>query len=276
MAWPTEIHLWAAVSSPPEGCESARYFLFHGDQVLRWPDREDHWEPLPRQVWESGAWDIASMHCIGVSGAEALFAVDLRSAGSGLQFCGLRDLFGIAESAHFAMAGRASQIIAWHRTHQFCGRCGAPTSESERGRAKYCPSCRLSFYPRLSPSIIVLVTRGEEMLLARNVRWPAGRYSTLAGFVEPGETVEEALHREVHEEVGIEVTNLRYQGSQPWPFPNSLMVGFHADYGAGEIRLQREEIADARWFHFSALPEIPGRTAISRWLIDAYVEEVSG
>ena len=114
------------------------------------------------------------------------------------------------------------------------------------------------------------------MLLARNVRWPEDRYSTIAGFVEPGESVEETLHREVREEVGITVANIRYMGSQSWPFPNSLMLGYHADYAAGDILLQEDEIADARWFHHTNLPNIPGKTAISRWLIDAYLEEMMG
>jgi len=112
------------------------------------------------------------------------------------------------------------------------------------------------------------------VLLARNVRWPEGRYSTIAGFVEPGESVEETLHREVKEEVGITISNIRYMGSQSWPFPNSLMLGYHADYAAGDILLQEDEIADARWFHHENLPNIPGKTAISRWLIDAYLEEM--
>lgn len=135
-----------------------------------------------------------------------------------------------------------------------------------------CDDCGIHAYPRLSPSIIVLIHKGSQVLLARNQRFPKGMYSTLAGFVEPGESIEETLVREVKEEVGVNVHRLRYQGSQSWPFPNSLMLGFHAEYESGDIVLQEDEIADARWFDCDALPDIPGNVAISRWLIDAWLE----
>ena len=141
-------------------------------------------------------------------------------------------------------------------------------------RARVCSSCGLVCYPRLSPSIIVLVTRGDEMLLARNANWPTNMYSTLAGFVEPGESIEQTVHREVAEEVGIRVRNLRYLGSQSWPFPNSLMLGFHAEYAGGEIVCQESEIADARWFRYDDLPNVPPGTAISGWLMDEFIRAV--
>jgi NAD+ diphosphatase len=171
----------------------------------------------------------------------------------------------------FYLAGRAQQVIDWHRSHRFCGRCGTENEEHANDRAKQCPSCGLISYPRLSPSIIVLVTRGDEMLLARNAQWPTNMYSTLAGFVEPGESIEQTVHREVLEEVGLRVERLRYLGSQSWPFPNSLMLGFHAEYAGGEIVCQEDEIADARWFSADDLPNIPPKTAISRWLIDDFI-----
>ena len=135
-----------------------------------------------------------------------------------------------------------------------------------------CDECGIHAYPRLSPSIIVLIHKGQQVLLARNHRFPEGMYSTLAGFVEPGESIEETLVREVKEEVGVNVHKLQYLGSQSWPFPNSLMLGFHAEYESGDIELQEEEIADAQWFDCSALPNLPGGVAISRWLIDAYLD----
>ena len=186
----------------------------------------------------------------------------------------LRAWLGRVEPALFYLAGRALQLVDWHGSHQFCGRCGTAMEDHAQDRAKVCPECALVNYPRLSPSIIVLVTRGDEMLLARNANWPTGMYSTLAGFVEPGESIEQTLHREVEEEVGVRVRNLRYLGSQSWPFPNSLMLGFHAEYESGEIVCQEGEIADARWFRYDELPNVPPATAISRWLIDAFVEEV--
>ena len=113
------------------------------------------------------------------------------------------------------------------------------------------------------------------MLLARNARWPTGMYSTLAGFVEVGESIEQTVHREVQEEVGIQVDNLRYLGSQSWPFPNSLMLGFHAEYAGGDIVCQQSEIAEARWFRVDDLPNVPPATAISRWLIDDFIDQVN-
>ena len=135
-----------------------------------------------------------------------------------------------------------------------------------------CADCRIVNYPRLSPSIIVLITKGEEMLLARNANWPTNMYSTLAGFVEPGESIEQTVHREVHEEVGLRVENLKYFGSQSWPFPNSLMLGFHAEYRDGDIVCQPGEIADAQWFTKDTLPQTPPKTAISGWLIDEFIQ----
>lgn len=185
----------------------------------------------------------------------------------------LRSWLGRVESSLFYLAGRAKQIIEWNRDHAFCGRCGEETLDHPRDRAKVCRSCRLTVYPRLSPSIIVLVRNGDRMLLARNTQWTHGMFSTIAGFVEPGESIEQTVHREILEEVGIQVNNIQYMGSQPWPFPNSLMLGFHADYKGGEIVCEDQEIAEARWFRFDDLPNTPGTTAISGWLIDAFVQE---
>jgi NAD+ diphosphatase len=141
----------------------------------------------------------------------------------------------------------------------------------EGQRAKQCPQCKLVNYPRLSPSIIVAVRRGNELLLARSPRFPAGMYSVLAGFVEPGETLEQAVEREVQEEVGLTVKNICYFGSQPWPFPNSLMIGYRAEYAGGEIQIDRVEIEDAGWYTAEHLPAIPSRISIARQLIEAFI-----
>lgn len=180
---------------------------------------------------------------------------------------------GVNDPELFYLAGRARQVVDFHQSHRFCGACGSATEPHASDRARQCPGCGLISYPRLSPSIIVLVTRGDEALLGRQAQWPSGMYSTLAGFVEPGESIEQTVHREVFEEVAIRVDNLRYLGSQSWPFPNSLMLGFHADYAGGEIVCQPDEIEDAQWFRRDALPHFPGVNAISRWLIDAWVEQ---
>jgi NAD+ diphosphatase len=167
--------------------------------------------------------------------------------------------------------------MEWDRTHQFCGRCGAPMERVPNERAKKCTVCGLANYPRLSPAIIIAVTRmieGEKrILLARNHRYPAGRYSVLAGFVEPGESLEECAAREVMEEVGIEIANIHYFGSQPWPFPNSLMLGFTADYRGGDFHLEDAEIAEAGWFSANNLPNLPQKPSIARQLIDAFVAD---
>jgi NAD+ diphosphatase len=189
-----------------------------------------------------------------------------------MSFEGLRALFGHLDERFFQLSGRALQIMDWDRTHQFCSRCGHPSRDKEDETAKTCDVCGFVSFPVASPAIIVAVTRGEEILLAHASRFPKNMYSVLAGFVEPGESLEECVRREVREEVGVEVTDIRYFGSQPWPFPNSLMIGFTAEYAGGAIRADAKEIADAGWFTAGRLPQIPGKISIARKLIDWFVE----
>ncbi len=189
----------------------------------------------------------------------------------GWQWRGLRSLFLQIPEAHLALAGRAFQIVQWHRNHRFCGRCATPTRDKGTERSKECPACGLVVYPRISPAMMVLVTRGRELLLARANRFPNAMYSALAGFVEPGESIEDCIHREVLEEVGVKVDQLRYFSSQSWPFPNSLMIAFNAEYASGDMRPCDEEIAEAKWFSLDALPQLPGPVSISRQLINATI-----
>jgi NAD+ diphosphatase len=184
---------------------------------------------------------------------------------------GLRSLFLQIPDPLVAIAGRASQVVEWDRSHRFCGRCGTPTLDKPDERAKQCPACGYVTYPRVSPAMMVLVTRGRELLLARSNRFPQATYSALAGFVELGESIEDCIHREVREEVGVEVDSLRYFDSQSWPFPHSLMIAFNAEYVSGEARPCDDEIADVQWFALDALPQLPGPVSISRKLIDATV-----
>ncbi|MFN2200660.1 MAG: NAD(+) diphosphatase [Caldilineaceae bacterium] len=199
---------------------------------------------------------------------------------SGMTAQGLRELGAQLGDLVFGLAGRAVQIVNWDRRHQYCGQCGTPTETLEHERAKRCPNCGLIAYPRLSPAIIIAVTRqieGENrILLARNHRFPPGRYSVVAGFVEPGESLEDTARREVFEEVGIRIRNIRYFGSQPWPFPNSLMLGLTAEYESGDIVVEEEEIADAGWFSAHDLPHLPPKISIARKLIDAFVADNGG
>lgn len=191
---------------------------------------------------------------------------------AGMSFTGLRSAHGLLDAAAWRMAGRAFQILHWDLTHQFCGRCGARTELKADEAARQCPACGLLFFPRISPAVIVLIRDGERLLLARGRNFPPGRYSTIAGFVEAGETLEEAVAREVAEEVGVAVANIRYFGSQPWPFPHSLMIGFTADYAGGEISIQESEIADAGWFTRENLPDLPPPFSIARALIDRFLK----
>ena len=210
---------------------------------------------------------LAERHCYAVEIADAAITPE------GLTTHALRGLYGKLEEDLFLLAGRATQILTWDRTHQFCGQCGTPTQHLAGERARKCPNCSLTCYPRLSPAVIVLVTRGDELLLVRGHNFPEAFYSLVAGFVEPGESLEEAVTREVHEEVGLELKDIQYFGSQPWPFPHQVMVGFNATWSGGEIRVEKSELADARWFTRQNLPRIPPKgLSISRWLIDAFVE----
>ena len=214
---------------------------------------------------------------LGHLGGEPCYAAELASDAApppGAQFRDLRQLFGRLREELMAVAGRAVQIVEWDRAHQFCGACAAPTVLHERGRARVCtnPECKLEAYPRLSPAMIVAVERGEELLLARSPHFPAGIYSVLAGFVDPGESVEDAVHREVFEETAVRVANVRYLASQPWPFPNSRMLGFQADYAGGDVVPEPGEIEHAAFFHVDALPPLfPGNVSISQWLIADFV-----
>ncbi len=181
---------------------------------------------------------------------------------------GLRDLFGMVETTLAALSGRAYQLLEWDRNHQYCSRCGAPNEPRKEERSRVCPRCGFTSYPPVSPAIMILVTHGGKLLLARKPAFPQGRYSALAGFVEPGETLEDTVARETREEVGVEVKNIRYFGSQPWPFPHSLMIAFTAEYAGGEIRPDGVEIEEARWFEPDQLPRLPPPISISRRLID--------
>ena len=188
----------------------------------------------------------------------------------GYVFKGLRTLWGRIEEDTLAVAGRALQIADWARNHRFCGTCGKPMAAVPGERAMKC-ECGHTAYPRIAPAMMVLVKKGDAILLARNIAVPAGgRMSALAGFLEPGESVEDAVHREVYEEVGLFVKDLRYFGSQSWPFPGSLMIAFTAEYSSGEIRCDPNEIAEARWFGpGDKLPELSPPQSISRALIAA-------
>ena len=224
--------------------------------------------------------DLGGAQLVGTLGGQDCLALPFEqprgSLPAALELVGLRKLWGRLDDALFPIAGRANQLAHFAATHRFCGRCGGATARDPVERAFRCPACRLTCYPRISPAIITLVRRGDEALLATSGRFPVPFFSTLAGFSEVGESLEETLAREVREEVSLEVQNVRYFGSQPWPFPHSLMIGFTADYAGGEIKVDGVEIKEARFFRADALPQIPPRLSIARRLIDAWVREVTG
>jgi NAD+ diphosphatase len=191
----------------------------------------------------------------------------------GLTCSAVRDLVGLVQDEELAIAGLAVQVVDYDRTTRFCGRCGAATEPVRNERAKCCQACHLVTYPRLSPAVIVLVRNGNAALMVRGTGAPPDRYSLVAGFVEPGETIEHAVCREVREEVGIAIKNIRYCASEPWPFPNSLMLGFVAEYDGGEIAPDGIEIESAAWFDRNHLPDLPPQLSLTRALIDDWVSE---
>ena len=278
----------STITAPPEPQkEPAYWFIFQQDKLLVRPGPYMAQVPQARDVTELGV-EPARTQYMGYlqdnHGGEAhCFSGELDAAQAipdGMAAQGLRELHAQIGDTLFSLAGRAVQIVNWDRTHQYCGQCGTPTETVSFERAKECPNCKLTSYPRLSPAIIIAVTRcmGDEkrILLARNHRFPPGRYSVVAGFVEPGESLEDTARREVFEEVGIRIQNIRYFDSQPWPFPNSLMLGFTAEYESGDFVLEEEEIADAQWFAADDLPRLPPKISIARRLIDAFVSANRG
>ncbi len=219
-------------------------------------------------------WQVLREQFVGYWEGEACFAVEIDDIveidALRFQVGNLYHLLGRVDDQLFALTGRAAQLLDWERDHRYCGRCGSPMEPAAGERAMACGRCRTLLYPRISPCVITLVTRGDEMLLARNARFPRPMYSTLAGFIEAGESAEETLRREAYEEVGVEVGEIRYFSSQAWPFPNQLMLGYFAEYAGGEIRPDEQEIAEANWYHPRELPPVPPPASIAGQLIRAH------
>jgi NAD+ diphosphatase len=195
------------------------------------------------------------------------------------QWSGLREVGGLLSDRDAGLFVHSLALANWHVSHQFCARCGKPTQEIQGGHVRRCPSCRTDHFPRTDPAIIVLVTDEEDRcLLGHGANWPEGRFSTLAGFVEPGESLESAVIREVHEESGIVVTGPEYAGSQPWPFPSSLMLGFFARAVTTEIKVDGVEVTQAQWFSRDELASAfrtgtvlpPGGVSIARRLVETW------
>lgn len=267
----------ASYTTPEEVDEPALWFIYLGNQIL--VARDEHGAQVPA-VRNPRQLDLTTLReqYLGELDGQHCFAAEVEDSTPpprGMEWSGLRAVYGALDDTLFALAGRAFQIVDWDRSHQFCGRCGTHTVLKEGERSRVCPSCAQLHYPRIAPAVMVLVRRGPEFLLARSPHFPPGMYSALAGFTEPGETLEQTIVREVHEEVGLEIKNIRYFASQPWPFPHSLMIAFHADYADGEITPDPSEIEAADWFSLERLPErMPSTISISRRLIDAALDEL--
>lgn len=210
---------------------------------------------------------------VGTLSDVTYYAAKVATESEGFQFSPLRPVLINLTSEAFIPVSAGMQLIDFLEEHQFCGRCGEKMQQSTSDRGRTCPSCALASYPRVSPCVIVLITRGDELLLARSPRFIDGMYSTLAGFVEAGESAEHACHREIQEEVGVEIEGLEFQGSQSWPFKHSLMLGYRAEWKSGDIKVDGIEIIDAQWFSIDRLPKLPPQASISRGMIDAYLAE---
>lgn len=238
------------------------------------------WQPLESNVWRfSGMEKLTEPHYLGSLDGRHCFVVSVSDSVTpdGHGWDGLRAIMGLLDPVMFELASRALQVAAWDKDHRFCGRCGSETARHGQERAMVCGGCGMQYYPRLSPCAITVVTRGDECLLAHNAQFPPGMFSALAGFIEAGETAEATLRREVMEEVGLKVGKLHYFGSQSWPFPSQLMLGFHAEYESGEIAVDGVEITEANWYRFDQLPRmVPPPSTLSGQLIQSFVQSRQG
>lgn len=265
-------HIFAGQPDVP-----AIWCVFHAGQVL--VQRSQAGPQLPVARAEELGVHPAACHYLGMLDGQHCFAAHLPQAPAlppDTQLIGMRTLILEAEEWVAAIAGRAFQIAEWDRTHRYCGSCGGTTTMHASDRARECRSCRAVYYPRISPVVMAVVTRGRQLLLTRKPGYAPDRYTVVAGFVEAGETLEHAAAREVLEETGVTTRNPLYFGSQPWPFPNSLVMAFSLEYAQGEARADGIELEDARWFDVDELPELPEPVHISRQLIDAAVARLRG
>ena len=249
--------------------------VYHDMEILVEKNREKN--ILPGYIKISAYYDLSvSPVPLGIMDGvfySAIHVDDKTDIPDDTEFINVRFLYRTTDEDLFSLAGLGRQLADWDRTFRFCGRCGTRTENLPEERAKLCPFCGHISYPRISPAVICSVKKGNEILLARGVRFTQKVYSVLAGFVEPGETLEETVSREIMEETGISVKDIKYFGNQPWPFSSSMMIAFTAEYESGEIKIDEKEILDAAWYSQDNLPMLPSPYSIARRLIKDFVEK---
>ena len=261
---------------PEQRSKSALWFAFESGRVMVCTNDGAPTFLTCAHPGEHGL-ETVQEHYLGTYGGEHCYAAELavaQIAPSGHALLGLRDMLGHVDDTLAGISGRAFQVLEWNRNHKFCGRCGGETVTRGDERARTCVPCKRTSYPPVAPVIMILIKDGRKLLLARKVGWSNTRYSALAGFVEPGETLESTVIRETREEVGVEIKNIQYFGSQPWPFPNNLMIAFTADYAGGPVKPDGVEIEEAAFFDVDELPNLPAGISISRRMITAVAAEL--
>jgi len=256
---------------------SVKYFVFDKGNILLCKNKHEYFElptsddlSLMPQTEALEIGDYNNFLCLAINISSIKTPSNVNTA----IWVSLKECFELLEGSWFPIVVRANQMLRWDEQHKFCSQCGKFLLKKEGVFEKRCAACHLSFFPKISPSVIVMIKKQNKILMARSSHFPSGSYALIAGFVEPGETLEQAVHREVDEEVGIKIKNLCYFGSQPWPFPDSLMVGFTADYHSGDLSFNDGEIEEAGWYGKNNLPGNPSSSiSIASRLIDSFVEE---
>jgi NAD+ diphosphatase len=276
----TKMKFIKEIIEPTNETHPSSWFIFKKDRLLvHCMDNDKYSLPFIQDLQELAIIPNRTQY-LGRYGNACCYSAEIpgdQKSPVNMFFMHLWGLYELIDFDLFQIAGYAFHIMKWDQTTQFCGRCGTQTKNLENERAKMCETCNLISYPRISPAVIAAVIKEDKILLAKAGRFKKrNMYSVLAGFVDPGETLEECVKREIKEEVNIEVENIRYFGSQPWPFPDSLMMGFIADYKSGEISIDGDEIIDAGWFSPGDLPDIPGKISIARELIDWFIARNRG
>ncbi len=245
------------------------WFIIYNGEILTTQSGEQHTIPIGEEPPVAPP-DGTTIHTFDTLNGIPCKTFELREAIETTQMVGIRASYDLLTLDEYYTAGKASQILHWDKNSQFCPRCGVPTPQIAP-IAKKCPICNQEFYPRISPAVIVLIKREDSILLVHARNYQSKVNGLVAGFLEVGETLEECVHREVAEEVGLKIKNLRYYANQPWPYPSGLMVGFVADYESGEIKLQDEELTAGAFYTKDNLPMIPHKLSIARRLIDAWL-----